>query len=145
MRIQKHFIILFLLVCSFSTFAQKTGVQEPLIFASQQQQERFNKLTEELRCLVCQNQNLADSDAPLAHDLRREVHEMVLAGRTNEQIKQFLVTRYGDFVLYRPPVQKNTYLLWLAPLGLLLVGALVLRSSIGKRSALLDANNETKD
>jgi len=145
MRIHKCFIVLFLLVCSFSTFAQKTGVQEPLIFASQQQQERFNKLTEELRCLVCQNQNLADSDAPLAHDLRREVHEMVLAGRTNEQIKQFLVTRYGDFVLYRPPVQKNTYLLWLAPLGLLLVGALVLRSSIGKRSALLDANNETKD
>ncbi len=145
MRIHKYFIVLFLLVCSFSTFAQKTGVQEPLIFANQQQQERFNKLTEELRCLVCQNQNLADSDAPLAHDLRREVHEMILAGRTNEQIKQFLVTRYGDFVLYRPPVQKNTYLLWLAPLGLLLVGALVLRSSIGKRSALLDANKETKD
>jgi cytochrome c-type biogenesis protein CcmH len=145
MRIHKYIIVLFLLICSFSTFAQKTGVQEPLIFANQQQQERFNKLTEELRCLVCQNQNLADSDAPLAHDLRREVHEMVLAGRTNEQIKQFLVTRYGDFVLYRPPVQKNTYLLWLAPLGLLLIGALVLRSSIGKRTALLDADKETKD
>lgn len=145
MRIQKFFIILFLFTVSLSAFAQKTDVQEPLLFANQQQQERFNKLTEELRCLVCQNQNLADSDAPLAHDLRREVHEMVLAGRTNEQIKEFLVTRYGDFVLYRPPVQKNTYLLWLAPLVLLLLGALILRSSINKRSALLETDKETTD
>lgn len=145
MRNHKFFIVIFLLVISFTALAQKTGVQEPLVFASQQQQERFNKLTEELRCLVCQNQNLADSDAPLAHDLRREVHEMVLAGRTNEQIKQFLVTRYGDFVLYRPPVQKNTYLLWLGPLVLLLIGALILRSSISKRSALLETDKETKD
>ena len=145
MRNHKFFIVIFLLIISFTALAQKTGVQEPLVFASQQQQERFNKLTEELRCLVCQNQNLADSDAPLAHDLRREVHEMVLAGRTNEQIKEFLVTRYGDFVLYRPPVQKNTYLLWLAPLVLLLIGALILRSSISKRSALLETDKETKD
>ncbi len=145
MRIHKSFIVLFLLIVSVSAFAQKIAVQEPLLFANQQQQERFNKLTEELRCLVCQNQNLADSDAPLAHDLRREVHEMVLAGRTNEQIKEFLVTRYGDFVLYRPPVQKNTYLLWLAPLVLLLIGALILRSSISKRSALLETDKETKD
>ena len=145
MRNHKFFIVIFLLIISFTAVAQKTGVQEPLVFASQQQQERFNKLTEELRCLVCQNQNLADSDAPLAHDLRREVHEMVLAGRTNEQIKQFLVTRYGDFVLYRPPVQENTYLLWLGPLVLLLAGAWILRSSVRKRSALLETNKETKD
>ena len=145
MRNHKFFIVIFLLIISFTAVAQKTGVQEPLVFASQQQQERFNKLTEELRCLVCQNQNLADSDAPLAHDLRREVHEMVLAGRTNQQIKEFLVTRYGDFVLYRPPVQKNTYLLWLAPLVLLLIGGLVLRSSISKRSALFETDKETKD
>ena len=145
MRNHKFFIVIFLLVISFTALAQKTGVQEPLVFASQQQQERFNKLTEELRCLVCQNQNLADSDAPLAHDLRREVHEMVLAGRTNQQIKQFLVTRYGDFVLYSPPVQKNTYLLWLGPLVLLLIGALILRSSISKRSALLETDKETND
>ena len=145
MRNHKFLIVIFLLIISFTAVAQKTGVQEPLVFASQQQQERFNKLTEELRCLVCQNQNLADSDAPLAHDLRREVHEMVLAGRTNEQIKQFLVTRYGDFVLYRPPVQENTYLLWLGPLVLLLAGAWILRSSVRKRSALLETNKETKD
>ena len=145
MRIHKFFVVLSLLIVSITALAQSTAVQEPLVFTNQQQQERFNRLTEELRCLVCQNQNLADSDAPLAHDLRREVHEMVLAGRTNEQIKQFLVTRYGDFVLYRPPMQKNTYLLWLAPLVLLLIGAWALRSSISKRTALLDADKETKD
>ena len=116
-----------------------------MVFENQQQQDRFDQLTQELRCLVCQNQNLADSDAPLAHDLRREVHEMLMSGQSNEQIKQFLVERYGDFVLYRPPVQENTYVLWLAPLALFLVGALVLRSNIKKRSALLTADQNSPD
>lgn len=97
--------------------------------------------------MVCQNQNLADSDAPLAHDLRREVHKMLQAGRSDEQIKQFMVTRYGDFVLYRPPVQKNTYLLWMAPFILLLAGAWIIRTSIAKRAKLLDieSNQDSKD
>jgi len=129
--------VLLLLLLSFSAFAQMQQVQEPLIFESQQQQDRFDQLTKELRCLVCQNQNLADSDAPLAHDLRREIHAMLQTGQSDEQIKQFMVERYGDFVLYRPPVQTNTYLLWLAPLVLLLGGALVLRANIKKRTALL--------
>jgi cytochrome c-type biogenesis protein CcmH len=128
---------LLVLLLSFSAYAQVQQVQEPLVFENQQQQDRFDELTQELRCLVCQNQNLADSDAPLAHDLRREVHTMLQTGQSNEQIKQFMVERYGDFVLYRPPVQINTYLLWLAPLVLLLGGALVLRSNIKKRTALL--------
>jgi cytochrome c-type biogenesis protein CcmH len=128
---------LLVLLLSFSAYAQVQQVQEPLVFENQQQQDRFDKLTQELRCLVCQNQNLADSDAPLAHDLRREVHAMLQTGQSNKQIKQFMVERYGDFVLYRPPVQINTYLLWLAPLVLLLGGALVLRSNIKKRTALL--------
>lgn len=115
------------------------------MFENQQQQDRFDQLTQELRCLVCQNQNLADSDAPLAHDLRREVHKMLLGGQSDEQIKQFLVERYGDFVLYRPPVQQNTYVLWLAPLVLFLVGGLVLRSNIKKRSALLSADQDKQD
>jgi len=138
-------LAILLVLFSASILAQKTSTQEPMVFASQQQQDRFDQLTQELRCLVCQNQNLADSDAPLAHDLRREVHEMLQAGQSNEQIKEFLVTRYGDFVLYRPPVQKNTYLLWLAPLALFLIGGLVLRSSIKKRSALLNADQESQD
>jgi cytochrome c-type biogenesis protein CcmH len=127
------------------TLSVNVVAQEPLLFDNQQQQDRFEQLTQELRCLVCQNQNLADSDAPLAYDLRRELHKMLMAGQSNEQIKQFLVARYGDFVLYRPPLQKNTYLLWLAPLILLLGGALVLRSSINKRSALLDAEQDSND
>ncbi len=132
----KPFQLFFALLLTLSLTAV-VAAQEPLVFASQQQQDRFDQLTRELRCLVCQNQNLADSDAPLAHLLRTEVFEMLQTGLSNDQIKQFLVERYGDFVLYRPPVQNNTYLLWLTPLILLLGGALVLRSSIKKRSALL--------
>jgi cytochrome c-type biogenesis protein CcmH len=128
------------LAMSTSILAQTAPVQEPLVFENQEQQDRFNQLTEELRCLVCQNQTLADSDAPLAHDLRSEAHEMLLAGNSNDEIKQFMVERYGDFVLYRPPVQKNTYLLWLGPLLFLLGGALFLRSNIKKRSALLGSD-----
>ena len=127
------------------TLSVNVVAQEPLLFDNQQQQDRFEQLTQELRCLVCQNQNLADSDAPLAYDLRRELHKMLMAGQSNEQIKQFLVARYGDFVLYRPPLQKNTYLLWLAPLILLLGGALILRSSINKRAALFDAEQDSND
>ena len=137
---------LLVLLLSFSAYAQLQQVQEPLVFESQQQQDRFDQLTQELRCLVCQNQNLADSDAPLAHDLKREVHAMLQTGQNDEQIKQFMVERYGDFVLYRPPVQTNTYLLWVGPLILLLGGALVLRSNIKKRAALLgDAPTDNKN
>jgi cytochrome c-type biogenesis protein CcmH len=136
MKAVKLFILFLALSMSMAALAQ-----EPLVFENKDQQDRFNQLTQELRCLVCQNQNLADSDAQLAHDLRSEVHEMLLAGNSNDEIKQFMVQRYGDFVLYRPPVQKNTYLLWLAPLILMLAGALVLRSSIKKRSSLLDTSN----
>ena len=130
-------IVILFFTISLSLFA---WAQEPLVFENQQQQDRFDKLTKELRCLVCQNQNLADSDAQLAHDLRREVHDLLLTGRNDEEIKQFLVDRYGDFVLYRPPVQTNTYLLWVAPLILLLAGAWILRASVSKRSALFDAD-----
>jgi cytochrome c-type biogenesis protein CcmH len=141
MKTSKFFILLLMLSMSAFVLAQQAAVQEPMVFENQEQEDRFNQLTQELRCLVCQNQNLADSDALLAHDLRREVHEMLLTGQSNEEIKQFLVQRYGDFVLYRPPVQSNTYLLWLAPFFLLLVGALILRISIKKRSALLNTSD----
>ncbi|MDH4018492.1 MAG: cytochrome c-type biogenesis protein CcmH [Xanthomonadales bacterium] len=140
MKLSKLFILILTLTLSFSVLAQRAPVQEPLVFESMLQEDRFNQLTLELRCLVCQNQNLADSDAPLAHDLRAEIHEMLVAGKTDDEIKQFMVERYGDFVLYRPPVQKNTYLLWLAPMALLLIGGLVLRSSVKKRAALLDSS-----
>ena len=86
---------------------------------------RLKTLSEELRCLVCQNQTLADSTAPLAEDLRREVGELAVAGKSDAEIKQYLVARYGDFVLYNPPVKATTWLLWFGPFALLAGGAVV--------------------
>lgn len=111
-----------LLACALTLQA---GVQ-PYTFEDPDQEEQFKTLTEELRCLVCQNQSLADSNAGLAQDLRREVFNMVEAGNNNQEVVDFMVSRYGDFVLYRPPVRPATYLLWLGPLLLLLTGVLVL-------------------
>jgi cytochrome c-type biogenesis protein CcmH len=86
---------------------------------------RLKTLSEELRCLVCQNQTLADSTAPLAEDLRREVRELAQQGKSDAEIKQYLVARYGDFVLYKPPVKPTTWLLWFGPFAFLVGGALV--------------------
>ncbi len=91
---------------------------------SPQVERRLKTLSEELRCLVCQNQTLADSNADLAVDLRNEVRVQIEAGRNDGEIKDYLVQRYGDFVLYRPPVQGNTWLLWFGPFALLAVGGL---------------------
>ena len=103
-------------------------------FKSAQEEARFKALSEELRCLVCQNQSLADSDAELARDLRREVHEMIDAGKSDEQILDFLVARYGDFVLYRPPLNASTLLLWIGPFVVLLGALIALIISIRKRA-----------
>lgn len=134
--------LILLAVISTSILGQVQGSKEPLVFANAEQQARFNKLTTELRCLVCQNQNLADSDAPLAHDLRQELYEMMQSGLSDEQIKQFLVERYGDFVLYLPPVKGNTLLLWAAPALLLLGGAVVVYVNIRQRKRLLAEPDE---
>ena len=140
MSFRKIFILVLTLTLSVSVLAQRAPVQEPMVFETPKQEERFKQLTLELRCTVCQNQNLADSDAQLAHDLRAKVHEMLMAGNTDDEIKQYMVDRYGDFVLYRPPVQQNTYLLWLGPFVILLIGAIVLRANIKKRAALLESS-----
>ena len=88
--------------------------------------DRMHALTAELRCLVCQNESLADSNAPLALDLKREIAQRVAAGDSDAQIIDFLVERYGDFVTYRPPLRAGTLLLWLGPPALLLGGGLLL-------------------
>ncbi|GIX54312.1 cytochrome c-type biogenesis protein (plasmid) [Sphaerotilus sulfidivorans] len=88
--------------------------------------DRLHALTAELRCLVCQNESLADSNAPLALDLKREIAQRVAAGDSDAQIIDFLVERYGDFVTYRPPLRAGTLLLWLGPPALLLVGGALL-------------------
>jgi cytochrome c-type biogenesis protein CcmH len=134
----KRLVLVLLLACG-SVVAQPRDIQEPLTFDTPQQEERFKNLTEELRCTVCQNQSLADSDAPLAHDLREQLHELLMEGRSDEEIKTFLVDRYGDFVLYRPPVQGNTLILWVAPIVLLLIGFGVVYGVVRQRRRMLDA------
>lgn len=89
------------------------------------QRARYQHLAGQLRCLVCQNQTLADSNAELAADLRLQVEKMIVAGRSDDEIKSYLVDRYGNFVLYRPPMQESTWLLWLGPFALLAIGVLV--------------------
>lgn len=92
-------------------------------FDSPDLEQHFQDLTEELRCLVCQNQSLADSDAALANDLRQEIYTMMKNGKSESQIKDFLIERYGDFILYRPPVNSKTWFLWLGPLLLIMAGS----------------------
>ncbi len=99
-------------------------------------QEIYERLTSEVRCLVCQNQTIGDSSAPLAADLRREIRQMVEAGRSEAEIKTFLLDRYGDFVLYRPRFMPTTALLWLAPVLLLLIGGFGLRRIVQRRAGL---------
>ena len=113
------------------------GDKEPLVFSSAEQEARFKHLTVELRCTVCQNQNLADSDAPLAQDLRKVIFDMLQAGKGDEEIKAFMVDRYGDFVLYRPPVQGNTVALWVLPIVFLLIGAVAVVFAVRKRNLKL--------
>ena len=95
-------------------------------FKDDAERARYRVLIEELRCPKCQNQNIADSDAPIAMDLRREIYRMLGEGKSNEEIVDFLVDRYGDFVRYNPPVNARTWLLWYGPFGLLGLGAIVL-------------------
>jgi cytochrome c-type biogenesis protein CcmH len=95
-------------------------------------------LAAELRCLQCQNQTLADSEAPLAVDLRQEIRELIVKGQTDEQIKAYLVARYGDFVLYRPPVKSKTLVLWFGPAVVLVGGLLALYLALRRRNARLE-------
>lgn len=124
--------------------AAPAPASEPLQFENPEQEARFLQLTRELRCLVCQNQNLADSDAPLAQDLRVEIYEMLMAGHGDDDIKKFLVDRYGDFVLYRPEVAGNTLALWVLPFALLLGGGLVIIFAIRRRKDLPAAADEER-
>lgn len=103
-------------------------------FDSPQNRERFESLTAELRCLVCQNQSLADSNAELAQDLRRQVYERIRSGQSDRQIIDFMVARYGEFVLYRPPVRTSTWLLWFGPFMLLAIGIAVVLTVIRRRA-----------
>lgn len=119
-RILLQIIFVLLVLAGGRAFADSPAVFE---FDSPAQRARFEQFTENIRCLVCQNQSLATSHADLAGDLRWEIYRMMFKkGASNEQIVDFLVERYGQFVLYRPPMQPSTYLLWFGPALLLFIG-----------------------
>jgi cytochrome c-type biogenesis protein CcmH len=101
--------------------------------ANPELEARVQRVAEELRCLVCQNQTIADSNAELAQDLRREVRQMIERGASEAEVREFMVTRYGDFILYRPPFKYTTLLLWVGPFALLLGGAWILRRVVVAR------------
>lgn len=101
------------------------AVIETYEFESPDLQQRYQHFTAVLRCPKCQNQNLADSNSPIAEDLRREVHRLLHEGRSDDEIVEFMVSRYGEFILYNPPVNKHTVVLWVLPAGLLTLGGLI--------------------
>lgn len=110
--------------------------RRPPSFESELEEKRFRSLVDELRCVMCQNQSLADSDAQIAIDLRREILQLIRDGRSDAEIREFLVARYGDFVLYRPEVGPATWLLWFGPLLLLGIGGIVVwRVASGRAAA----------
>lgn len=115
--IMRACVVLCLLLLSM---ANAQSAETVLKFENDEQSALYLRLTQEFRCLKCQNQNLADSNADLAQDLRNEIYQAVVSGQGRQEISDYLVARYGDFVLYRPPVKKVTYLLWFGPFVLLL-------------------------
>jgi cytochrome c-type biogenesis protein CcmH len=115
--------------------AAAAGADDQNDFDDPGQLARYKALLYELRCLQCQNQNILDSNAPLAHDLRREVRRLILEGKSDQEVLDFLVARYGDFVLYRPPWKAKTVLLWTGPFLLGIGGLLILLIQLRRRRA----------
>ncbi|GLQ86946.1 cytochrome c-type biogenesis protein [Dyella flagellata] len=122
-----------LMLVAFAGIAAAQAI-DPLPFRDHAEELRFQHLTSELRCLVCQDENLADSNADFARDLRHKVFELMQQGKSDAEIKQYLVDRYSEFVLYDPPVNHRTWLLWFGPLLILLAGGAVVAYTIRKRS-----------
>jgi len=116
------------------------AVQPDEILPDAKLEERARNLSRELRCMVCQNQSIDDSDAPLARDLRLLVRERLKAGDSDKQVLDFLTTRYGDFVLLNPPMNAKTFLLWVLPAGLLIAGGIVLVLAMRRRSGAATAS-----
>jgi cytochrome c-type biogenesis protein CcmH len=129
---------LLMLCLGLLTFSAQLVAQEARPLADDPELEkRVMNLSQELRCLVCQNETLADSRADLAVDLRREIREQMKAGKSDKEIIAFLTARYGQFVLYRPPVEPSTYLLWFGPFVLLIIGLVILYRYVKQRRELV--------
>lgn len=134
-----------LLICATApAFAQVSTNATPLEFRTPAEEQRFHALAAELRCVMCQNQSLADSNAQIAHDLRVEVLALMRQGRSDDEVKQFLVQRYGEFVLYRPQVQAGTWLLWFGPPLLLLGGGVLVWRIVRARARTTPASTAMK-
>lgn len=137
-RLIRIFLVFSLIVPSLSFAAI-----EAYEFENEQMEAEYNELIKELRCLVCQNQNLAGSDAELAQDLRRQTHEMLMQGSRPEQIIQYMADRYGDFVLYRPQFKSSTFLLWAGPFILVVIVLWLVVRKIRAREALVEPDDES--
>ena len=127
----KRLAALLLLALAMATgFAKDAAplAEDPVVEA------RLIAISEEMRCLVCQNESLAGSRSDLANDLRRELRTLIKAGKSDQQIREFMVERYGDFVLYRPPVKPTTWLLWAGPFLLMITGVVVLLVYLRRRN-----------
>ena len=124
--------VLFVTMLVFAGAAHAQAI-EPMPFANHAQELRFQQLTRQLRCPMCQNETLADSNAPIARDLRNQIFKLMQEGKSDEQIKQYLVARYSDYILYNPPLKPGTVLLWFGPLLILLGGGAVVLVAIRKR------------
>ena len=135
-------LFLCLLFASFNTCAQPASDPTPLQFNNVAEQRRFHDLVAELRCVMCQNQSLADSNAQIAVDLRREVLTLMREGRSDAEVRDYLVERYGEFVLYRPQVGARTWLLWFGPAVLLVVGGVVVARIVSRRASRLQADDD---
>jgi cytochrome c-type biogenesis protein CcmH len=126
-------IVSFILLLSFSSSIPAESI-EAKAFSSDAQETRYRALINEIRCPVCQGQSIGGSNAGLAKDLREQVRKMIIKNNSNDEIRQFMVDRYGDFVVFKPPVNKNTYLLWFAPFTFLgLVLFFFIRSLLSKK------------
>ena len=135
MNIFRKIFITLMLVLSTTAYSDDKA-HDPEI------ETRLKHLSNELRCLVCQNTTLADSDAPLAKDLRNEVRKLMEQGKTDEEVVAYLVARYGDFVTFRPPVKASTALLWFGPFAMLIIGLITLVLVLKKRARLLEAEDK---
>jgi len=137
MRVKSKLIIVLLsFVVCISTASVWAKEAQPMA-ADPEMEKLVNEISKELRCLVCQNQTIADSHAALAVDLKNQVRDMVASGKNQQEIVDYMVQRYGDFVRYRPPVKPTTYLLWVGPFILLIVGVVLLVSNLRKRRQVI--------
>jgi cytochrome c-type biogenesis protein CcmH len=132
-------------LCLVATTAARAAIDLTDFGGNAELEARYQTLVTELRCLVCQNQTIADSDADLAKDLRREVHDMLVKGKSDEEIKDFMLERYGDFVLYKPPVKTTTVPLWVGPFILLAIGLAVVVVMVRRRGRQAQPVMKTED